>query len=262
MLMPRLIPVLLLLNGRLVRSERFDTHQIIGDPLHEVARFNDWTVDELIYLDITREGGLERGRTDSGNRAYGTSMDVLEAVASHCFMPLTWGGRVSSVEHVREIFARGADKVAINTAAIETPALMSEIANRFGVQALVVSIDAKAKDDGWEVMTRGGRTATGRDPVAWAKEAEERGAGEILLQSLDRDGRGTGYDLALIEAVSSAVTIPVIACSGVGMYEHYAKGLKAGADAVAAANIWHFKELADRGGKRALQRAGFDVRMP
>lgn len=261
MLMPRLIPVLLLLNGRLVRSERFTEHQVIGDPLHEVARFNEWTVDELIYLDITREGGLERGRTDAGGRAFTDPMDVLEAVASHCFMPLTWGGRVGSVDDVREIFRRGADKVAINTAAVRTPDLIGQVAKRFGAQALVVSLDAKKTETGYEVMTSGGREATGKDPVAWAKEAEDRGAGEILLQSLDRDGRGTGYDVQLIEQVADAVSIPVIACSGVGVYEHYAKGLKAGADAVAAANIWHFKELADRGGKRALKRAGFDVRM-
>lgn len=261
MLMPRLIPVLLLLNGRLVRSEKFNTHQIIGDPLHEVARFNEWTVDELIYLDITREGGLERGRMDAGNREFTDPMDVLEAVASHCFMPLTWGGRISSLDQVREIFKRGADKVAINTAAFNTPDLITQVSKRFGAQAMVVSIDTRKTEDGYEVMTGGGALPTGRDPVSWAKEAEDRGAGEILLQCLDRDGRGTGYDVKLIEAVASAVSIPVIACSGVGMYEHYAKGLKAGADAVAAANIWHFKELADRGGKRALQRAGFDVRI-
>lgn len=259
--MPRLIPVLLLLNGRLVRSETFNQHQIIGDPLHEVARFNEWTVDELIYLDISREGGLERGRTDAANREFSDPMDVLEAVASHCFMPLTWGGRVRSVEHVREIFKRGADKVAINTAAFETPELITQVSKRFGAQAMVVSIDAKSTEDGYQVMVQGGRATTDKDPVSWAKEAEDRGAGEILLQSLDRDGRGTGYDVKLIEHVASAVSIPVIACSGVGVYEHYAKGLKAGADAVAAANIWHFKELADRGGKRALKRAGFDVRM-
>ena len=261
MLMPRLIPVLLLMNGQLVRSETFTQHQIIGDPLHEVSRFNEWKVDELIYLDITREGGLPQGRRDSGNRAYADSMEVLEAVASQCFMPLTWGGRIHSLDQVREIFSRGADKVAINTAAFETPELISQVSKRFGAQAMVVSIDVRQTEQGYEVMTQGGREATGRDPVSWAKEAEDRGAGEILLQSLDRDGRGTGYDTALIEQVSQAVTIPVIACSGVGVYEHYAKGLKAGADAVAAANIWHFKELADRGGKRALQRAGFDVRM-
>jgi cyclase len=261
MLMPRLIPVLLLMNGQLVRSERFTTHQIIGDPLHEVARFNEWKVDELIYLDISRTAGLAQGRRDAGNRAYADAMEVLEAVASHCFMPLTWGGHVTSLDQVRDIFKRGADKVAINTAAYETPELITQVSKRFGAQAMVVSIDARQTENGYEVMTQGGRTGTGRDPVSWAKEAEDRGAGEILLQSLDRDGGGTGYDTTLIEQVSQAVTIPVIACSGVGVYEHYAKGLKAGADAVAAANIWHFKELADRGGKRALQRAGFDVRM-
>lgn len=260
--MPRLIPVLLLMNGRLVRSERFTIHQIIGDPIHEVARFNEWTVDELIYLDITRDGAMERARVDTLTGQFADSMDVLEAVARHCFMPLTWGGKVRTVEQAREIFARGADKVAVNTAAFDDPGLIEAIATRFGAQALVLGIDARSTGDGsWETVVDGGRRPTGRDPADWAREAAARGAGEILLQSLDRDGRGTGYDTALIARVAEAVDIPVIACSGVGVFEHYAKGLAAGADAVAAANIWHFKELADRAGKRALKRAGFDVRL-
>lgn len=263
MLKKRLIPVLLLQNGLLVRSELFRIHQIIGNPLYEVQRFNEWNVDELIYLDITRDGEYDLGRDDHKVKGLSEPLGILDAVAKTCFMPLTWGGRIRTVDDMRERFSRGADKIAINTAAFLTPELISQAAKTFGNQAVVVSIDALRGPDGRaEVFVDGGRTATGRAPEDWAREAEQRGAGEVLLQSIDRDGMGQGYDVDLIRAVAAAVRIPVIACSGVGRFEDYAAGIKAGASAVAAANIWHFKELTDRQGKRALARAGVDVRMP
>jgi imidazole glycerol-phosphate synthase subunit HisF len=266
MLKKRLIPVLLLQNGLLVRSERFRIHQVIGNPIHEVERFNEWSVDELIYLDISRTDEYDVRRNDIGVQGVGHDLSgpltILEAVSRTCFMPLTFGGRLRTVEDMRARFARGADKITLNSQAVRTPELITEGARQFGSQAMVVSIDVLRHPDGRpEVFTDGGRTATGLAPAAWARAAEEHGAGEILLQSIDRDGAGTGYDLALIAEVAQATRIPVIACSGVGRYEDYAKGIEAGASAVAAANIWHFKDLADRGGKRALAKAGIDVRL-
>jgi imidazole glycerol-phosphate synthase subunit HisF len=257
----RLIPVLLLQNGLLVRSELFNIHQAIGNPIYEVQRFNHWNVDELIYLDITEGEHYDLRRDDHKLKGLNEPLDILDAVSKTCFMPLTWGGRIRSVEDMLERFNRGADKITINSGAVRTPNLISEAAKVFGSQAIVVSIDVWRSSDGTsEVFIDGGRTPTGKQPEDWAREAEGRGAGEILLQSIDRDGTGRGYDLELINAVSSVTKIPVIACSGVGRYEHYADGIRAGASAVAAANIWHFKELSDRGGKRALAKAGINIR--
>jgi imidazole glycerol-phosphate synthase subunit HisF len=261
MLKNRLIPVLLLQNGLLVRSESFKIHQIIGNPIQEVKRFNEWNVDELIYLDISRTDDYDLRRDDQKVRSLSDPLSILDAVSETCFMPLTWGGRIVSLEQMREIIRRGADKVTLNSQAVRTPELITAGARTFGSQAMVVSIDVLRKDDGVaEVFIDGGRTPTGLDPTAWARTAEQHGAGEILLQSIDRDGAGTGYDLELISTVAAAVSIPVIACSGVGRFEDYAAGIRAGAAAVAAANIWHFKELTDRGGKRAMARAGIPVR--
>ena len=261
MLKTRLIPVLLLKDGMLVRSESFTIHQIIGNPIHEVERFNQWNVDELIYLDISKTENKNIGRNDSKVKDLGDNLSILEAVSKNCFMPLTWGGRIKTIEDIRERIARGADKVSINSQAFKNPKLITQGANTFGSQAIVVNIDAKKHKDGsYEVFVDGGKTPTGKTPAAWAKQIEEMGAGEILLQSIERDGVACGYDLELIKSVSSETGIPIIALGGVGMFEDYSKGVEAGASAVAAANIWHFKEMADRQGKLALYRAGVDVR--
>jgi cyclase len=262
MLKKRLIPVLLLQGGLLVRSELFKIHQVIGNPIYEVRRFNEWNVDELIYLDITRDDRYDLRRDDHKVKGLGDPLSILDAVSQNCFMPLTWGGRIRNVDDMRQRFSRGADKITINTAAVRTPELINQSSKVFGNQAIVISIDVLRDQDGkMEVMIEGGRSSTGLNPVDWAQEVEQRGAGEILLQSVDRDGTGRGYDCDLIHAVSSATSIPVIACSGVGRYEQYAEGIRAGAAAVAAANIWHFKEMSDRGGKRALAKAGIEVRL-
>ncbi len=258
----RLIPCLLLMNGRLVRSERFAFHQVIGYPVQEVARFNEWAVDELIYLDISRDDGYDSGRDDHKQKSIGSPLEILDVISSNCFMPLTFGGRIRTVDDMRARFHRGADKITINTAAVDTPAIVAAGAQQFGNQAIVVSIDVRRHEDrSCEVFTSGGHRATGLDPVDWARQVEDLGAGEILLNSIDRDGTGEGYDLELISSVTSAVTIPVVAVGGVGVYEHLAPAvLEAGASAVSAANIFHFKELSDRQAKRALRRAGIDVR--
>ncbi len=261
MLKHRLIPILLLKNGQLVRSEDFSTHQIIGDPLHEVQRFNEWNVDELIYLDITKGDYNFQGRTDHKQKYLNDPLKILDAVSKTCFMPLTWGGRIRNFNDAAQRFSRGADKITLNQAIFDTPELISQVAKRYGSQAVVASIDVFKDNNGkYEVFTSGKDINTGIDPISHAKKVEDLGAGEILLQSINRDGAGMGYDLDLISNISNAVSIPVIACSGVGMYEHYAKGIQAGAAAVAAANIWHFKELSDRNGKRALKRAGINIR--
>ena len=257
----RLIPILLLKNGLLVRSQGFATHQIIGNPFNEVARFSEWCVDELIYLDISREGEPDLQRDDLKANDCGNFLSILEEVSRTCFMPLTVGGGIRTIEDMRARFHRGADKVTLNTLALEQPNLVDEAAGIFGAQALVLSVDARRRGPGdYEVMAHCGQLATGRRVEDWAREMEARGIGEILLQSVDRDGEGKGYDLELIECVSACVEVPVICCSGVGRFEDYAPGIKAGAAAVAAANIWHFKELSDRQGKRALAQAGVDVR--
>jgi len=257
----RLIPVLLLQNGLLVRSEQFRIHQIIGNPINEVKRYNEWNVDELVYLDITREGHYDMRRDDHRHKGMTGPMEILEQVSRTCFVPLTWGGRLRTVEQMRECFRRGADKIVLNSAAWSSPDVVTEAAKRFGNQAVVVSMDVRKHPDGrYEVFVEGGRTSTGVGPVEWARRAAGLGAGELLLQSIDRDGTAEGYDTGYIDAVAAAVSIPVIACSGVGLFEHYVDGVHAGASAVAAANIWHFKELADRQGKRALAQAGVNVR--
>jgi cyclase len=262
MLKTRLIPVLLLKNGLLVRSELFRIHQVIGNPICEVQRFNEWNVDELIYLDISQEDGYDLRREDHKVKGLSEPLAILEAVSKTCFMPLTWGGHIRTPEDMRQRIQRGADKITVNSQAVRTPGLITEGARLLGSQAVVVSMDALRHADGrYEVFIDGGRTATGLTPEDWAREVERRGAGEILLQSIDRDGTGRGYDVELIGRVASVTSVPVIACSGAGCYEDYVEAVKAGAAAVAAANLWHFKDLADRGGKRALARARVAVRM-
>ena len=265
MLKTRLIPCLLLKDGLLVRSEKFSVHQPIGYPLNEVDRFNQWAVDELIYLDISDDDRhSEAGRKDHKVKGFETTLDILEAVSRTCFMPLTFGGRIRTIDDMRSRFMRGADKITLNSAAVDSPELITQAARLFGSSSIVVSIDVRRDEGGdYEVFTGGGRRPSGLHPVNWAVEAERYGAGEILLNSVDRDGTGQGYDIELVRSVVESVSVPVIACGGVGRYEDFAKGVLEGkAAAVAAANIFHFRELSDRNAKRAMARAGIDVRPP
>lgn len=261
---PRLIPCLLLKHGVIVRSQAFKVHQVIGNPMSTVERFSHWNVDELVLLDISQgEGEHDLRRDDLQQRYSGnTALDVLREVAKVCFMPLTFGGGIRTIEHVSQRLAAGADKVTINTSAFNDPDFIRRAAERFGSQCIVVSIDVIRHDCGkYEVMVDGGRRATGLDPVSWAQTVERLGAGEIFLNSIDRDGSGQGYDLRLVSSVVDAVSIPVIACGGVGRYEHLATGLLEGkASAVSAANIFHFFELSYPRAKQVCIDAGIPMR--
>lgn len=261
MLKKRLIPILLLKNGNLVRSESFNVHQIIGNPFHEVQRFNQWNVDELIYLDISNSGYRSTFRSDMKLKVPNSNMDILKKASKHCFMPLTWGGKIQTIQDMHNAFMNGADKIAVNSAAFKNPGLIQEAAKIFGKQAIVISIDVlQTKTGKYEVYIENGKIATGLCPYRWAVEVEKLGAGEILLQCINRDGKGGGYDLELIKSTVKVTNIPIIALSGVGNYSHFVQGIEADASAVAAANIWHFKELVDRNAKRILFQAGIDVR--
>ena len=263
MMLPRLIPVILLKNGLIVRSQLFRIHQTIGNPMHTVRRLSNWNVDELVLLDISATDFHDMRRDDMQLRYDdSTTLGVLRQVAEHCVMPLTVGGRVRTVADIRSRLLSGADKCAINSEAVRRPGLITEGAGAFGSQCIVVSIDARRAADGsLEVLIDGGRTATGLHPARWARECERLGAGEILLNSIDRDGTGWGYDLDLIREVVGSVSIPVIACGGVGIYEHFPTAiLEAGASAAAAANIFNFFELSYPNAKNACVRAGVAMR--
>lgn len=260
---PRLIPCILLKHGLIVRSQLFRIHQVIGNPISTIRRLSNWNVDELILLDISADDYHDIRRDDLHVQYSGAStLELLRQIAEACFMPLAFGGRIRSVTDIQARLAAGADKCIINTQAVENPQLITEGAKQFGSQCVVVSIDAFRHSDGrLEVFTRGGKQPTGMSPVAWAKQVEDLGAGEIFLNSIDRDGSGWGYDIDLVGNVTDAVSVPVIACGGVGKYEDFAKGIiEGGASAVAAANIFHFYELSYPYAKNACIDAGLPMR--
>ncbi|GAB4186855.1 MAG: imidazole glycerol phosphate synthase subunit HisF [Thalassobaculales bacterium] len=246
----RIIPCLDVKDGRVVKGVNFVDLRDAGDPVEQAAIYDAAGADELTFLDIT-----------ASHEDRGILLEVVSRTAARCFMPLTVGGGVRRVEDIRALLLAGADKVSINSAAIARPELVSEAAEKFGRQLVVVAIDAKATGDGrWEVFTHGGRRPTGRDAVAWAREVTQRGAGEILLTSMDRDGTGRGFDLDLTRAVAGAVAVPVIASGGVGTLQHLVEGARAGASAVLAASIFHFGTFSIAEAKAALAAAGLPVR--
>ena len=247
----RVIPCLDVTAGRVVKGVNFVKLRDAGDPVEIAARYDAEGADELVFLDIT---------ASSDQRDI--ILHVIERVAAKVFIPLTVGGGVRKVEDVRRLLNAGADKVSINTSAVQDPALVREASGIVGNQCIVVAIDAKRKGDGWEVYTHGGRTATGLDVVEWARRMTEAGAGEILLTSMDRDGTRDGFDLALTRAVSDAVSVPVIASGGVGSCEHLAEGVLDGhADAVLAASVFHFGDFTVRDSKLYMQSRGIEVRL-
>ncbi len=262
MLKKRLIPCLFLKNGYLVRSEKFTHHQILGNAIHQVERFNKWEVDELIYIDISEDENYEIRRDDQKVKSEMDILKILQAVSKTCFVPLTFGGRIRSIEDIQKRLSSGADKVTINTIAIQNPEFITQAANIFGSQCIIVSIDFKKNESGKnEVYSDHGRKSTGLDVIEWAKEAERRGCGEIFLNSIERDGMAQGYDLALLKEVAESVKIPVIACGGAGTFKHMGEAIIEGrADAVAAGNIFHFTELSTKMARKQLIKMGVPVR--
>lgn len=253
----RIIPCLDVTNGRVVKGVNFIALQDAGDPVEISRRYDEQGADEITFLDIT---------ASSDNR--GLILHIIEKVAAQVFIPLTVGGGVRHVDDVRRLLNAGADKVSINTSAVQNRQLVADAAGRYGAQCIVVAIDAKqvhgtgTKSAKWEVFTHGGRKATSLDAVEWAKEMQLLGAGEILLTSMNRDGTRNGFDLALIRTVSDAVDIPVIASGGVGNLDHLVEGILQGhADAVLAASIFHYGEYTVRQAKEYMAQHSIEVRM-
>jgi imidazole glycerol-phosphate synthase subunit HisF len=256
MLAKRIIPCLDVTGGRVVKGVNFVALRDAGDPVEIAARYDAEGADELTFLDITAS-------SDQRDMI----LHVIEAVAEQVFIPLTVGGGVRHVDDVRRLLNAGADKISINTAAVNDPSLIEQASARYGAQCIVVAIDARRRrpdhpDHGWEVFTHGGRTPTGIDAIAWARRAAELGAGEILLTSMDRDGTRLGFDLELTRAVADAVAVPVIASGGVGNLQHLADGVTiGGADAVLAASIFHYGEYTVQAAKQYMAAQGVPMRL-
>ena len=246
----RIIPCLDVKNGRVVKGVNFVGLKDAGDPVEIAKRYNEEGADELTFLDIT-----------ASHEDRGTIVDIVEKVAKEVFIPLTVGGGIRTLEDIYRLLNVGCDKVSINSPAIKNPDFINEASQRFGSQCIVVAIDAKRTGDSWNVFINGGRIDTGIDALTWAKEAQERGAGEILLTSMDCDGAKTGYDIALTSKMSSLLNIPVIASGGAGTMEHIKDAFINGADAALAASIFHFKEIDIMDLKRYLKSEGIAVRL-
>jgi cyclase len=253
MLAKRLIPCLDVDRGRVVKGVKFVALRDAGDPVECAVRYDAEGADELVFLDIT-----------ASSDARPIVLDMVRRVADAVYLPFTVGGGVRSVDDAEALLRAGADKVAVNTAAVQAPELIEQLSRRFGAQAVVLAVDGRSRGGGrWEVYVQGGRTPTGRDVVAWAREGMERGAGEVLLTSMDRDGTKDGFDVPLTRAVADAVTIPVVASGGCGSVAHMAEVLTDGAASAAlAASIFHFGEIRIPEAKAELRRAGIEVRPP
>ncbi len=247
----RIIPCLDVDAGRVVKGTRFVNIRDAGDPVEVASRYDEEGADEVVFLDITASSSKRK-----------IMLEVVERTAERVFMPLTVGGGIRTTEDIRELLKAGADKVSINTAAVENPRLITEAADRFGSQCIVVAIDAKQRNQGWQVYTYGGRTPTGLDAVGWARKVKTLGAGEILLTSMDCDGTKDGYDLELTRQVAEAVNIPVIASGGAGTEEHFYQALTYGkADAALAASLFHYCQLSIGQVKQYLYQRGVVVRI-
>ncbi|MDG2268763.1 MAG: imidazole glycerol phosphate synthase subunit HisF [Alphaproteobacteria bacterium] len=251
MLKTRIIPCLDVKDGRVVKGINFVDLKDAGDPVEQAKVYDFQGADELCFLDIT---------ASSDNR--NILLDVVNRTADQCFMPLTVGGGVRSLEDIRNLLLAGADKVGINTSAINNPILIEEGANKFGSQCIVVAIDVKKNKDSWTVYTHGGRKETRIDAIEWAELVTEKGAGELLITSMDRDGTGKGFDVDLLKAITSKVPVPVIASGGVGTLEHLVQGVKeGGANAVLAASIFHFGKYNIQDARKAMTEAGLNTRL-
>ena len=250
MLKNRIIPCLDVKNGRVVKGINFVDLKDAGDPVEQAKIYSDSGADEICFLDIT-----------ASNENRNTIYDVVERTSKNCFVPLTVGGGVRGVEDINKLLNCGADKVSINTAAVQNPNVVEESSKKFGSQCIVVAIDAKKKGEIWEIFTHGGRNSTGINAVEYAKKIENCGAGELLVTSMDRDGTQSGYDIKLMKIISSKVNIPVIASGGVGNLDHLAEGIKSGASAVLAASIFHYGTYSVKQAKQYLASKNIPVRI-
>ena len=251
MLKNRIIPCLDVKNGRVVKGINFVDLKDAGDPVDQAKIYSDGGADEICFLDIT-----------ASNENRETIYNVVKKTSKKCFVPLTVGGGVQSINAISKLLNSGADKVSINTAAVKNPEVVIESSKKFGSQCIVVAIDAKRKDDKWEIFTHGGRNNTGIDAIEFAKKMEESGAGELLVTSMDRDGTQMGYDIELMSKISSSVNIPLIASGGVGNLDHLVEGIKLGnASAVLAASIFHFGEFSIKEVKEYLKSKNISVRL-
>jgi cyclase len=259
----RLIPVLLLKNGWLVQSKEFSRYQNLGNPTTAVRRISEWGSDELIYLDISKDDTYDIRRSDQNYPNRSTFLEIIEDVSKVTFMPITVGGKIKTLEDIETRLKLGADKISINSKAVEDPGFIEKAANEFGSQCIVVSIDAELNDRGYFVFDHKNASTTELDVLNFSKLVEDRGAGEILLNSVDRDGLGNGYDINLLNLVSNEVGIPVIACGGVGDWHHFQEALeKTKVDAVAAANIFHYRDQSVYLAKKHLYDSKVNVRKP
>ena len=250
MLKNRIIPCLDVKNGRVVKGINFVDLKDAGDPVEQAKIYSDGGADEICFLDIT-----------ASNENRDTIYDVVERTSKNCFVPLTVGGGVRSIEDINKLLNCGADKVSINTAAVQNSKVVEESSKKFGSQCIVVAIDAKKNGENWEIFTHGGRNPTGIDAIHFANKMEESGAGELLVTSMDKDGTQSGYDIDLMKKISSNVNIPVIASGGVGTLDHLAEGINAGASAVLAASIFHYGTYSVQEAKQYLASKDIPVRI-
>ena len=250
MLKNRIIPCLDVKNGRVVKGINFVDLQDAGDPVEQAKIYSDGGADEICFLDIT-----------ASNENRDTIYEVVEKTSKKCFVPLTVGGGVRSVEDINKLLNCGADKVSINTAAVQNSKVVEESSKKFGSQCIVVAIDAKKNGENWEIFTHGGRNSTGIDAIQFANKMEESGAGELLVTSMDKDGTQSGYDIELMKKISSNVNIPVIASGGVGTLDHLVEGIKSGASAVLAASIFHYGTYSVKEAKQYLASKDIPVRI-
>jgi cyclase len=263
MLKKRVIPVILLRGGLIVQSRNFLKYQALGSPTAAVQRLSSWSSDELIYLDISSEPYYDLKRNDLNHPKFSSIIDIIELVSKKCFMPLTFGGGIRCLEDAKRRIKLGADKISLNTLAIENPQLIKEFAEDLGAQCIVVSIDVKRDENGKPFVYKRGKVRTELHPVEFSQMVEGLGAGEILLNSVDRDGTGSGFDIELIREVSAAVRIPVIALGGAGKWEDFEAVLtQTKASAVAAANIFHHSENSVYNAKKFLFDRNLPVRKP
>lgn len=259
----RLIPIILLQNGFIVKSKRFSKYQRLGNPVTTVKRLSEWASDELIYLDITKEGSYDLNRDDLAFHNHNSILDIIKDVSNHTLMPITVGGGIKTLSDIESRLSSGADKIAINTIALNSPSFIKESAKEFGSQCIVVSVDYVIKDGIAMVYHHREKATSDIKLTEWVKRVADEGAGELLINSVERDGVQGGYDIATLAEVSDLISIPVIACGGVGEWEHFAQALEnTKVDAIAAANIFHYSDQSVYLAKKYLYERGFKVRYP